>query len=199
MTTTEHDHEAPVLPYGTGPDANSGFAAGVETSKERARRDDADGTTSYRQARVLALLAGTAEGRRNMFVGREQGLTWKELGTLTEWHHGQASGVLSNLHKVDKIARLTEKRNRCYVYVLPEHVNGRDTQEQGRRARQPEDQIAVDVVRAEARIARAVALHEGLHRCTGGGWWVGNDTEYKGSIAQQGYCETHRVLTGTES
>jgi hypothetical protein len=53
------------------------------------------------------------------------GRTWKELADIQSWHHGQASGVLSVLHKEGLIARLIEKRNRCAVYVMPEYVNGR--------------------------------------------------------------------------
>jgi hypothetical protein len=58
------------------------------------------------------------------------GLTWRELSVLSGWHHGTASGVLSVLHKGQRIARLTERRGKCLVYVLPEHVAGRETQEQ---------------------------------------------------------------------
>ena len=114
--------DQPVLPYGSEDEANAGFAAGVSTSEERARRADTDGTTARRQARVLQYLG-------DWFT---HGATWKQVAEDLDLHHGQASGVLSGLHKAGKIARLTERRNRCYVYVLPEHVNGRDTQQQGR-------------------------------------------------------------------
>lgn len=139
ITPPEHA----VLPYA----GTSGYAAGVATSEERARRDDADGTTSKRQSEVLARLAFYAE----------DGQTWRELATGRGWHHGQASGVLSVLHKAGKISRLTERRDRCFVYVLPEHVNGRDTQEQG-RPKQPDDGLAVALVQAEATILRVEAV-----------------------------------------
>lgn len=108
----------PDLPYG----GTSGWS-GSETSMERAMDADADGTTSARQARTLHLL----------LVEREHGLTWKELADLTGWHHGQASGVLSVLHKEGRVARLTERRARCQVYVLPQHVADRETAPHGRR------------------------------------------------------------------
>ena len=49
----------------------------------------------------------------------------------TTLHHGRVSGALSVLHKVGKLARLTETRDKCKVYVLPEYVNGRPTEPHG--------------------------------------------------------------------
>lgn len=137
-----------VLPYA----GTSGYAAGVATSEERARREDADGTTSRRQKAVINLLLNHY-GTGGRWIGREDGVTWKELADIMGWHHGQASGVLSTLHKAGRISRLTERRDRCFVYVLPEHVNGRDTQEQG-RPKQPDDGLAIALIQAEATIIR---------------------------------------------
>lgn len=105
--------DVPLFPYA----GSSGYAAGVDTSRDRAEREDRDGTTARRQRQVLAALQA---------AGRD-GLTWHELARAHGWHHGQASGALSVLHKVGKIARLTERRDRCYVYAHLEHVQGRDT------------------------------------------------------------------------
>ena len=121
------DH--PVLPYPSEDGPTSGFAAGVATSEERAREADTDGTTSKRQTMALRWLA----------VNRDRGTTWHELSRAQGIHHGTASGVLSVLHKAGKIARLTERRGRSFVYVLPEYVHGRDTQPQGRTRPDPED------------------------------------------------------------
>ena len=55
-------------------------------------------------------------------------MTWKDLSEVTGWHHGTASGALSVLHKVDRICRLSESRNRCKIYVLEEFVNERATE-----------------------------------------------------------------------
>lgn len=101
----------------------SGYAAGSDTSEERARAEDADGRTSRRQARVLAHLEASAE----------RGATWFEVADALRIHHGQASGALSGLHRTKRIARLDEKRGRCAVYVLPAFVAGRDTQPYGGR------------------------------------------------------------------
>jgi hypothetical protein len=104
----------PVLPYGTT-NPSSGYS-GTDTSAERARRDDSTGVTGARQSKTFMALNRYGEA----------GLTWKELAYLEGWHHGQASGALSNLHKAGSIARLSERRDRCKVYVLPEYVNGRE-------------------------------------------------------------------------
>lgn len=101
----------PVLPYN-----NSSGHSGTDTSRERAEREDNDGTTSARQKRVLYVL----------HLWRSQGGTWKDLAKYYNLHHGQASGVLSVLHKEGIIFRLKERRDKCAIYVLPEFVNGRE-------------------------------------------------------------------------
>jgi hypothetical protein len=103
------------LPYA----GTEGFA-GSETSEARARDDVIRGTASKRQ-RFILILAGRA---------KEKGITVAELRD-PNLHHGRVSGALSVLHKVGKLARLTEVRNKCKVYVLPEYVNGRPTEPHG--------------------------------------------------------------------
>jgi len=102
------------------PYAGTSGWSGTDTSRARATRNDSDGTTSRTQALTLALLG---EAGIN-------GLTWKELSELTGLHHGSASGALSVLHKSGKIARLTQVRKRCKVYVLPSKIDGRDVESQ---------------------------------------------------------------------
>lgn len=104
--------DVPLLPYA----GTSGWS-GSDASRDRADREDSDGTTLYRQQRVLRLL--DAQGLH--------GLTWRELATRTGWHHGQASGALSVLHLEGRVARLKARRDRCSVYVLPEWVAMRET------------------------------------------------------------------------
>lgn len=94
--------ELPLTPYA----GTSGWA-GSQTSRARAEQQDSDGTTSERQSVTLRLLERADH----------KGLTWKELSEATGWHHGSASGVLSVLHKSDKIKRLAESRDRCAIYV----------------------------------------------------------------------------------
>lgn len=106
----------PILPYGEGDDANSGYS-GSDTSEQRAREADRTGVTAARQARALLRLHQAGD----------RGLTWREFATAEGLHHGQASGALSNLHKVGRISRLVQARDKCKIYVLPSHVNGRAT------------------------------------------------------------------------
>jgi hypothetical protein len=99
--------------------------SGTDTSRERAEREDNDGVTSQVQRKVLQSLK---------FRG-VYGNTVAELrDTLWMHHHGQVSSALTNLHRAGRIARLSDKRNRCKVYVLPEFVNNRDTEEPTRQA-----------------------------------------------------------------
>lgn len=111
----------PETPYA----GTSGWS-GSDTSRERAQTEDDDGTTHARQARALEFLI-----RRGV-----RGATWKELAEATGQHHGQASGVLSVLHKVGRVARLNDRRERCAIYVAPGYVAGRETAEHGRKARE---------------------------------------------------------------
>lgn len=102
--------EEPELPYA----GTSGYQ-GSDTSESRARRADKDGTTGKRQAKVIQALKHASF----------RGLTWKELSEVTGWHHGQASGALSVLHKTSHIVRLADTRSRCKIYVHPGSVGGR--------------------------------------------------------------------------
>ena len=115
-----HD-SIPELPY----NGTSGWS-GSDTSRDRALTEDSDGTTSKRQQRVLDYCEAAGA----------YGVTASELRAQFGWHHGQASGALSVLHKAGHLNRLKSpqtKRNRQAVYVLPEHVKGREIAPHGRR------------------------------------------------------------------
>lgn len=154
MTTSD----LPLLPYA----GTSGWS-GSQASKDRAGREDSDGTTSSRQGQVLSELSSAGS----------HGATWKEIATALGWHHGQASGALSILHKEGRISRLArERRLRCSVYVLPSYVRDRPTAPHGvRKGPPPERAILIDLmagVRAAAemnsgsahgRILTAMANH----------------------------------------
>lgn len=105
--------QLPLTPYA----GTSGWS-GSDTSEDRARSEDQNGTTTRRQMNALRVIR----------LSGLDGCTWKEVAVKFGWHHGQASGVLSVLHKEGRIARLAETRNRCKVYVMPDCVNGRDTE-----------------------------------------------------------------------
>jgi DNA-binding HxlR family transcriptional regulator len=105
------------LPY----DGTSGWS-GSDTSKDRAIDADSSGLTGERQIKILEALS----------LSGDSGLTWIELQQIIPLHHGTLSGALSVLHKEGVIARLTERRNKCKVYVLPKYINDRETERQGR-------------------------------------------------------------------
>lgn len=45
------------------------------------------------------------------------GCIWKEVAAELGLHHGQASGALSNLHRMGVVFQLRETRNGCHPYV----------------------------------------------------------------------------------
>jgi hypothetical protein len=106
--------EQPSLPYPEpGGQQHTMGHSGSETSRDRAVMEANDGTATARQRFVL----------RRAGLLPEYGVTVKEL---------REASVLSTLHLDGRLARLRLARDRCKVYVLPEHVNGRETEEHGR-------------------------------------------------------------------
>lgn len=112
----------PALPY-----AWSSGHSGTDTSRARADLADTSGTTTVRQALVLRLAYST----------EDRGITVKELREYTGWHHGTASGLLSNLHLKGHLARLSDTRDRCKVYVLPDQVQSREAEWHGQAKPEP--------------------------------------------------------------
>lgn len=106
----------PVPPYTPYPDKTGGHSGGA-TSAARAYTERDDGTLGRRQYLVMDYLARAFEN----------GGTWREIGDAMGWHHGQVSGVLSNLHHTGQIVRLKATRNRCSIYTLPGYTGGRET------------------------------------------------------------------------
>lgn len=93
-------------------DGRSGAVNASDTSRERADREDSDGTTANRVEKVLEALKL-----------RKDGMTWFDLAALLNLHHGQASGCLSMLHKGGLVFALREKRDRCHPYVHAAYRN----------------------------------------------------------------------------
>lgn len=114
--TTWCDCEAYVPPTVT-PYAGTSGHSGSSTSRERAERRDASGLTGGIQKSVYDL--ARREGA--------DGITVAEARGILDAHHGTVSGALSVLHMEGILERLSERRNRCQVYVLPENVNDRET------------------------------------------------------------------------
>jgi hypothetical protein len=101
------------LPYA----GTSGWS-GTQTSRQRAETEDSIGTTAKRQREVLHYIVDAG------VTGR----TVRDVRRALSLHHGQASSALTLLHKAGAIARLSEVRDRCKVYVVPELVVGRETE-----------------------------------------------------------------------
>lgn len=117
----------PALPY----DGTEGFVD-RPTSKDRARAEATSGRSATRQESIVALLR-----RRGA-----RGATWREASLAIESreHHSGFTSSLSTLHAAGKVAALTEERDHCAVYVLPEYVGERPTQPRAyvrRRAAKP--------------------------------------------------------------
>ncbi len=129
--------DVPVLPYS----GTSGWS-GSDTSEQRARTEDANGTTGKRQQETFDHL-----NRAGM-----KGLTWKELSELTGWHHGQASGVLSVMHKAGLVERLTESRNKCEPYVLVKYVFNRPTSAYRAKERATVEELENEIKRLQKLI-----------------------------------------------
>lgn len=182
--------ELPLLPYA----GTSGWS-GSDASRTRAETEDRDGTTTRRQSQVLFLLAG--EG--------VLGATWKEVADRLGWHHGQASGALSVLHKEGKVERLVARRNRCSVYVLPQFRHGRPASPHGRRASEAQQlrQILTDLI-AELRERHYPHDTNGYAPCcckTCGGKWPCYEAEAadRAEVRMRGLDLAERSLRGESS
>jgi hypothetical protein len=105
----------PSLPY-----AGTEGYAGSDTSRLRAQNDAVSGVASKRQRYVLIMAARAGE----------KGITVAELRDVN-LHHGRVSGALSVLHRTGRLMRLTEIRDKCKVYVLPQYVGDRATEPHG--------------------------------------------------------------------
>lgn len=101
-----------MVPYG---ETGSGHA-GNASSKDRQEREDSLGTTAYRQRAALTLITNA----------KSEGMTVMEFEEGLGLHHGQASSALSHLHRAGYVRRLKMRRKGQEIYVLPDHVNGRD-------------------------------------------------------------------------
>lgn len=135
----EYPDDAPkvgfVTPYADSEGYTTGHA-GEGASRDRAQGEVKSGVASLRQRTTVMELSAFGQ----------HGLTWKELAERNGWHHGQASGVLSVLHKEGRIACLAERRGGCSIYVMPQYVDERKTVEH-RGTRASEDRAAVERIR----------------------------------------------------
>lgn len=99
-------------PYGSKGSGHSGSA----TSRERQEREDGNGTTAWRQMKVI----------EHLHKAGGKGLTCGELEREMGAGHGAVSAALSVLHRDGLIARIAERRNRQEVYLMPGYARGRE-------------------------------------------------------------------------
>lgn len=89
-----------------------------QTSIDREEYERISGETKERARRFLNLIKNA----------EDHGLTWKELQIKyrnvyqVELHHGQISGLLTNLHRMGKVFIYSgKKRDNCYAYIHSEY------------------------------------------------------------------------------
>lgn len=128
-----------VTPYPEPDGTKTSGWSGSDTSQERAKTEDTDGTTHRRQKETLRLVS----------QHKHHGMTVKELRDVTGYHHGQASSALSVLHKEGLISRLVERREKCHVYVLAGWEEDREVQPHGRHRAKISPELSEAVRRAE--------------------------------------------------
>ena len=92
--------------------------SGTDTSRERAETRAVDGSAADVQKTILHEAA----------LAMQDGVTVAELRARLRAHHGTISGCLTALHKGGLIERLAETRNKCKIYVLPQFIQGRETE-----------------------------------------------------------------------
>jgi hypothetical protein len=95
------DDDLPITPY-----RGTGGSVPRDTSVARADKEVKSGNLGDRQMKVLRIL----------FRVSTTGATWSELGDELGLHHGQISGVLSNLHKEGRVFMLKETRLGSHPY-----------------------------------------------------------------------------------
>lgn len=131
----------PALEY----DRTEGHNA-APASVERAERRAADGTASQVQVLILGDL------QRRGFLGS----TCHEAEARLGISHESYTGARTNLHRRGDVMRLTERRDRRHVYVLPEFRSSREVSpfrpNHGHRSTDPSVLAAAD--RVSAWVAR---------------------------------------------
>jgi len=80
-----------------------------ETSRTRTTRNEA----AQRAQQILDLLNPQATA----------GLTWKQIAQVTGLHHGQVSGLLSNMHRAGLVAQLRIRKDGCHPYIHADFIH----------------------------------------------------------------------------
>jgi hypothetical protein len=161
----------PSLPYaGTSGNVN------VDTSRDATIHADMTGITAAAQRYVL-IIAGQQRGH---------GVTVGELrernGSL---HHGRISGALSDLHKAGRLVALRERRGNpaAGVYVLPEHVEGREARPFRPNKKRIDPEVINGVILHHPRTYPLGGLRMPLYHCGCG--WSSNSEPHNRHLAEE--------------
>lgn len=122
MTTVRRRPVFPVLPY-----ADTSGWSGQKTSRDRALRNDRNGTTATTNQICWDRL-GIAGTRGHTVDEVEDD---KPTNIRGRWHRSRVSSAFTGMHKKGLICRIDEERGKSGVYVLPQYVDGRKTLEPG--------------------------------------------------------------------
>lgn len=115
--------ELPALAYA----GTSGWS-GTDTSRERAKRNDATGRTATTQKAILDAVECSGFDGMTVAEIRQQ---------FPDRHHGTLSGALTNLHMEGRLFRLKAKRMGCKIYVVPRYQSNRDIESPKRNRQLP--------------------------------------------------------------
>lgn len=151
-------------------DGGTRGSSGPASSTDAARADLVQGITNATQ-RYVVIMAAQA-GARGVTVAELR----EKSGSL---HHGRISSAMTKQHIAGRLVALTERRGNAGVYVLPEHVGGREV----RPYRQQNRRLTVDEVYGlltEHQILNGIAHAE----CACGDVTVRNRTEHRQHVAR---------------
>lgn len=159
------------LPYPEPDGTRTAGWSGSDASHERALDEVSSGVLGKRLFQVLEFTEFC--GKRGVTVADV-----RELGL----HHGQASSALTTLHQQGRIARLADRRNRCHIYVAPEYVAGRETQE----PRRNRPQVIPEGVTEGSYADGGADMHDEVLRAI---WGVQSDLLAVGRIRRAHYTD----------
>lgn len=125
--------------------------SGGDASRDAALADLVNGVTNVTQR--LVLIFAERAGAKGITVAEVR----DKNGGL---HHGRISSALTKQHIAGRLVALRERRGHSGIYVLPEHVNGREVRPYRRQNKRLDRDDLIEIILLEVRLTRAEA--EGL-------------------------------------
>lgn len=152
--------KAPILediPPASLPYAGTSGWSGSDASRERAEDRDTSGKTARLQHQVETWLDEAGTRGRTIKDARE---------AFPTHHHGSLSGTLTDLHQDNRAVRLTEKRDRCSVYVTPRWQDDREAVAPKKRASKVKEVVLTTDMDAEFVGHLVIAALQGHDKIT---------------------------------